>query len=109
MAAFSPQQTAIRTSNGALQMNALEVGGDFWKIVSPHPALGRVFGPDEQNVIVLSWDFFRRELGGDSAIIGSPVVVTGNAMTVVGVLPENFRFQFPAWWGSARMDGYTAL
>ena len=106
MAAFTPQQVAIQTSNRAVQMNGLEVAGDFWRIISPRPALGRVFGPDEQNVVVLSSNFFEREFAGDPRIIGKAVLVDERPFTVVGVLPSSFRFQLPAWWASSKMDGY---
>ncbi|MBZ5603076.1 MAG: ABC transporter permease [Acidobacteriia bacterium] len=107
--AFSPQQAAIQTPGGAVQMNGLETGGDFWRIVNPSPALGRVFGADEQNAIVLTWDFFEREFAGDRAIVGSAVRVDGKPVTVTGVLAEDFRFQFPTWWGAGRIDAYTSF
>jgi putative ABC transport system permease protein len=98
MAAYSPQQAAVRAPEGPAQANGVVIAGDFWAITAPRPVLGRLFGPDEQNVMVLSWDFFEREFASNPAIVGTSVPVDGRPVAIVGVLPATSRFQFPMWW-----------
>jgi putative ABC transport system permease protein len=74
------------------------IAGDFWTVTGARPALGRLFGPEAQGAVVLSWDLFEHQFGGDPGIIGKAVSVDGNSYTVSGVLPGTFRFQFPMWW-----------
>ena len=98
MASYSFQQSAIATSRTAFPVAAVLAGGDFWSLTGATPALGRLFGPGEQDGVVISWDVFQREFGGDPHAVGSAVTVDGRASTITGVLPRNFRFQFPRWW-----------
>ena len=98
MAAYGYEQAALEAPRQASQVIGVAVAGDFWKIVGGRPALGRFFGPEEQNTIVISWNLFERDFGGDPATVGKPVTLDGRAFTVTGVLPKDFRFQFPMWW-----------
>ncbi|SPE27476.1 conserved membrane hypothetical protein [Candidatus Sulfopaludibacter sp. SbA3] len=98
MAAFGYRQVAIETRHGASQITGVYGAGDFWKITGAHAAAGRLFGEEEQDCLVLSWDLFQREFGGDFQIVGKPVAMNGRPVSVTGVLPPDFRFQFPMWW-----------
>jgi putative ABC transport system permease protein len=98
MAAYGRQQTAIATARGATNVNGIVVGGDFWAITGARPALGRLFRPEEQNAIVLAWDLFEREFSSDARMIGQTVMLDGRAAIITGVLPKNFRLEFPRWW-----------
>jgi putative ABC transport system permease protein len=98
VASYSFQQAAIATSRTAFPVAAVFADGDFWSLTGAIPGLGRVFGPGEQNGVVISWDLFHRQFGGDPHTVGSAVTVDGSASTITGVLPKNFRFQFPRWW-----------
>ncbi|MDR3699842.1 MAG: ABC transporter permease [Candidatus Sulfopaludibacter sp.] len=98
MAAFGYQQAAIETPQGAAQITGVYGAGDFWKLTGAHAAAGRLFGEEEQDCLVLSWDLFQRQFAGDPRIIGQPVVMNGRQVMITGVLPRNYRFQFPMWW-----------
>lgn len=98
VASYSFQQAAIATSRTAFPVAAVFAGGDFWSLTGAIPAFGRLFGPGEQNGVVISWDLFQRQFGGDPHAVGSAVTVDGSASTITGVLPRNFRFHFPRWW-----------
>lgn len=54
------------------------------------PALGRVMGPEEHGpggqVVVLSDALWRSRFAADPAVVGRPIPVDGEPMTVVGVL-----------------------
>ncbi|HVN05202.1 MAG TPA: ABC transporter permease [Bryobacteraceae bacterium] len=98
MAAYGPQQAAVAADGAAQQVSGVVVAGDFWALTGARPALGRLFGPREQDRVVLTWDLFARQFGADPALIGKSVLFDGRAATVSGVLPRAFRFQFPMWW-----------
>ena len=98
IAAYGRQQTAIATARGATNVNGIVVGGDFWAITGARPALGRLFRPEEQNAIVLAWDLFEREFSSDARVVGQTVMLDGRAGTITGVLPKEFRLEFPGWW-----------
>lgn len=100
MAAYGPQQAAIATARNAQQVSGLAIAGDFWALTGARPALGRLFGPQGQDAVVLAWDTFENQFAADPHVVGSSVAVDGRSVTVTGVLPKDFRFQFPMWWQS---------
>ena len=53
---------------------------------------GRGIAPDDPNqVVVLSYRFWQRQLAGDPAVVGRSLNLDGRWCTVVGVLPEHHR------------------
>jgi putative ABC transport system permease protein len=78
---------------------ASRVSGDYFKAYGVAPQAGRVFGRDEDEpgknkVVVLSDGLWRRVLGGDRAAIGKPIQLNGEAYTVIGVMPADFKAFF---------------
>jgi predicted permease len=66
--------------------------------------LGRYLIDDDERegaplVVVLGQDLWRARFGADSAIVGKQIQLGGLAHTVVGVMPEGFRFpvNFQLW------------
>jgi predicted permease len=60
-----------------------------------HPVLGRAFSPAEDSyggpaLAVLTHGFWMRYFGGDAAILGKSIRLSGNSYTVIGVLPREF-------------------
>jgi predicted permease len=102
MAAYGYNQAAMVTPKDASHITGVAVAGDFWEITGAHPALGRLFQPEERDTVVLSWELFQRQFGGDPNIVGSSVLLDGRPVTITGVLGRSFRFQFPAWWTPVR-------
>ena len=73
-----------------------QVGDGYFQIMGGNPLLGRVFSPDDQIdgkdfVMVLSFGLWQRRFGGDPAVIGQTVGVSGKPYTIVGVMPASFR------------------
>jgi hypothetical protein len=73
MASYSFQQRAIATSRTAFPVAAVLAGGDFWSLTGATPGLGRLFGLGERDGVVISWDVFQREFGGDARAEGSAI------------------------------------
>ncbi|MDE3215677.1 MAG: ABC transporter permease, partial [Gemmatimonadota bacterium] len=72
------------------------VSGSYFPVLELTPALGRLLGPaDDQtigadNLAVLSYAYWQAHLGGDRGVLGKPIVINGQSMTIVGVAPEGF-------------------
>ncbi len=77
------------------QILVARILGDFWTVMGVHPVLGRTFTPGEPNVIILGYRLFERQFASDPHIIGQSVSLDGDPVTVIGVLPKDFRFLFP--------------
>ena len=73
------------------------VSGSYFPLLGIQPAAGRLFGPAEDQTIgghfvtVLSHDYWQTHLGGEPGVIGQTMIVNGQHMTILGVLPEGFE------------------
>ena len=111
MAAYGTGGYTIATAEGPGRHVLADVTTDFWDISGARPALGRLFGLQDRDGIVLSDELFEREFHRDPHVVGRSVAVDGRAVTVLGVLPRGFRFLLPAGFGlqagnAADIDGY---
>ncbi len=72
------------------------VSGNFFDALELKPAAGRLFLRSEGEtlgqdpVVVLGYDYWQSRFNGDPAVVGQPVTLDGQAMTVVGVAPKGF-------------------
>lgn len=72
------------------------VSGNFFGVMGVQPALGRVFGPAEDEipgrdaVVVVSHRFWQRALAADPGVVGRRVRMNGIDFTVIGVAPASF-------------------
>ncbi|MEX2467544.1 MAG: ABC transporter permease [Gemmatimonadota bacterium] len=75
----------------------LMVSGSYFPLLGVRPALGRLLGPGDDEVVgahfvvVLSHDYWENRLGSDPSVLNQSLIVNGQAMTVVGVAPRGFR------------------
>ncbi|MFL6537590.1 MAG: ABC transporter permease [Chthoniobacterales bacterium] len=70
---------------------------DLFKIIGVSPILGRDFTaadnkPGAEKVLLLAYDTWQRDFGGDKNIVGQSVRVNGKTATIIGVMPPNFKF-----------------
>ena len=62
------------------------------------PLLGRWFSPDDDapgspETVILTHGYWQRRFGGDRSILGRSMTINATPHTVIGVMPERFRFQ----------------
>jgi putative ABC transport system permease protein len=75
-------------------MNAAAVSEDFLGTLGATPVLGRSLRRSDvgaQRAVNISYDVWQRHFRASPDIIGRAIEVNGNAMTVVGVLPQGFK------------------
>lgn len=112
MAAFTSNPFTLTDVSEPVRFEGVQATGDFFNILGATAALGRTFGPGEDQpgndqVVVLSDGFWRRQFGADPAIIGKKVTLNGRAHEIIGVMSKDFYFpqgtmmppylQFPPW------------
>jgi len=78
-------------------IGAVSVSPNFFQVLGVQPFLGRDFTPEEatkgrSSVVVLAWDGWQELFNGDPNVIGKTLRMGGDANTVIGVLPRDFRF-----------------
>jgi putative ABC transport system permease protein len=84
------------TGNGeAERVDGAAVSIGFFGVFGVAPLLGRTPAPgedavDAKPVAVLSHALWQRRFGGDSAIVGKPITLSGKVGTIIGVMPATF-------------------
>lgn len=87
--------------NEAEFVPGLRVSEDFFRVLGVFPAIGRVFTTEEDTpggtrVAILSDGLWHRRFGGDPALVGQSVLLNDQPVTVVGIMPPQFRRGFGA-------------
>ncbi len=95
------------------RIRAANVHATVFPILGVSPIQGRNFSADEDRVggarvALLSHELWERRYGGDPSIVGKQIQLSGNATTVVGVLPAEFRLPLDYAAGD-RTDIYLPL
>jgi len=73
------------------------VTDEFFKILSVSPVLGRDFTaednkPGAEKTAILGYEIWQRDFGGDPKIVGESIRINGRAATIIGVMPQGFKF-----------------
>jgi putative ABC transport system permease protein len=97
--------------DGAEHVRVAAVSANLFELLGVDAEVGRALGEadgrvsvdseDASPVVVLSDAVWRRIFGGDRTIVGASVLLNGRAADVVGVLPTDFRLDFPPESGVA--------
>ncbi|HEX5473479.1 MAG TPA: ADOP family duplicated permease [Vicinamibacterales bacterium] len=79
----------------AEMITGLRVTSGYFPLLGARPALGRTILPADDrpgaaDVVVASWSFFQRRLGGDRSWLGRTLDMDGRPRTLVGVMPPGF-------------------
>src|SRR5437867_2169359 len=113
---FCRAATTINLSTGGdPKPTAAElVSGTYFSVLGVSPALGRLLTIDDDQVpgsspvVVLSYDFWKNQLGSAPDIVGRKVLVNRHPMTVVGVAAPTFHGidvgEVPSLWIPAVMS-----
>jgi putative ABC transport system permease protein len=79
-----------------LNSEGVLVSGSYFPTLELRPAIGRLFTTDddktigEPHAVVLSYAYWETHFGSDPSVIGQPLTVNGQSMTIVGVTPRTF-------------------
>ncbi len=75
------------------------VSADFFQMIGTGPVIGRAFvsGEDEagaERVAIVNHIVWRDRFGADPNLVGQTLTLNGQFFTVVGIMPEGFRFPY---------------
>ena len=89
----------VRVAGRTERARAFAASEGLFSVLGAQPILGRTFLPEEYGpgaapVVILSYDHWRHWFGGDPNVIGKTMTMDNQVCTVVGVLPEGFRWVF---------------
>lgn len=116
VAAYSQWPITLLDADHTEVVPSALVTDEFFKTLEVRPLVGRVFTPDEFNasgadVVVLSHRLWQRRFGGDPDIVGKKLTVEQGSITVVGVMPPDFKLpaSAEAWTPVGHDSGLSRL
>lgn len=96
----------------AERLAAVLVDAGFFATLGAAPLLGRALGesdmtPGQDRSVVISHALWQKRFGGDTAVLGRPIELSGGKYFVAGVMPAGFGFPsvdlwLPLSWDTAR-------
>ena len=99
--AYYNDNLTLTGQSEATRLRVTVATSDLFTTLGAVPALGRTFLPAEDNArtgsagypAILSWNCWQRQFGGDAAVVGRAINLSGNTYTIVGIM--NAKFSFP--------------
>ena len=126
ISAYTAHSATLTGRGEPRRLDAMRVGRDFDRVLGVRAAHGRLLDPSEftrgnERALVLTHAFWRREFGGDVAVIGRTMTLDDEAWRIVGVLePISVVYPAPkydvwmpliarqgAFWEGARETGWV--
>jgi Acidobacterial duplicated orphan permease len=97
MAVFNRGDYNLTGAGEPERIQAGQVTASLFTTLRAHASLGRVFTADEDKpggppVVVLSYGLWQRRFAGDLQIVGKTLNFNDRRYTVIGVMPQGFRF-----------------
>jgi predicted permease len=89
-------ETTLGAGIHARQVAVDLVDAAYFSLLGLQPSIGRFFtdaessGPDLVPAVVLSYGFWQNHFGADASVLGRPLNVAGQMLTVIGVGPRGF-------------------
>ena len=95
---YVPRAFTLAVEDDAARVRGGSITPNLFPLLRAQPAQGRQFLPEEgqvpgfEQVVLLSHRLWQRRFGGAPGIVGTQVRVNQRLLTVVGVMPDGFRF-----------------
>ncbi len=91
------QAIVADAGNPPAQYRMAHISAGLFEAVHTPPLLGRAFTsaddrPGAESKVVISHAMWQNRYGSDPKILGKPIRLNGQITTIIGVMPEGFRF-----------------
>ena len=111
-----PYHASVDAPGNAELLPFVVTTSSLFDVLGATPYLGRTLGaeddrPGAPRVIVISYGMWRQDLGGRADIVGHRILIDGEPVTVVGVMPPRFYFPSPDYraWRPIQLDPSTSF
>jgi predicted permease len=96
IAGIAAGTSAITGGAEAQQVRSQRVSANYFDILGINPQFGRAFTstdeqPGNENVAIISYGLWTRRFGRDPSALNTSLTIDGKVVTLIGVLPPNFR------------------
>ena len=94
-ASMRTEQVNLTGRGDPERVGAVRVSAEFFEVLGVEPVVGRGFRLGDEGVgrvVLIAHSLWRRSFGSDPGVSGRVVSLNGEPATILGVLPEWFRF-----------------
>ena len=96
LALYTRQDLELSKDDQPELLAGLRITSGYFDVLGEQPILGREFrreeeAPGNHHVVILSHGLWKRRFNSDPTVIGKTVSLTGEAFTVVGVMPPGVQ------------------
>ncbi|HKS27511.1 MAG TPA: ABC transporter permease, partial [Pyrinomonadaceae bacterium] len=98
LAAFTGGSLVLNNSDAPEMLSGVRVSDDYFRVLGTSALMGRTFASEEfteggSRAVVLSYKVWQTRFGRDPNVLGMTLpLVGGGSATVVGVMPEDFKY-----------------
>ena len=111
--AYNTGGQMLSTPRGAALVRGIRVSDGFFRTLGVTPILGRDFAAGEDlptgpRLTLITYRTWHDRFGGNRKIVGTSVMLSGTAHTIIGVLPREFQFapgEGAEFWTTLHADG----
>ncbi len=115
VAAIWPISINLTGSDRPERIEAAGVSANFFRLLGVAPIMGRdLIKADDAGRVgyvgLISWNLWQQRFAGSPSVIGTTVRVDDDPITIIGVMPRDFRHTVESpsspvqWWGPVAMD-----
>ena len=114
IAGYKPYAFDLTTNDEVERVSGMRVTANFFPLLKVAPARGRNFDeaeekPGSNRVAIIGHDLWQSAFGGTEDTLNRQIILDGKPHTIIGILPENFRFpllaQHAQIWTTVRGEG----
>ncbi|MGB7173118.1 MAG: ABC transporter permease, partial [Candidatus Acidiferrales bacterium] len=100
-AAYYFNDFTMTGAGSAQHVDAVNASATLFPMLGIQPQLGRAFAPEEDrdgasHVVILSNALWQSSFSSDRNVIGKTIELDGEPYRVIGVMPSDFNFPYPA-------------
>jgi putative ABC transport system permease protein len=108
LVAYTQADATLVADGEASRARVIAASEGLWDMSGAHAILGALPSATDRQALVLTHRFFAERFLSDPSIIGRPVTVDGQQMTIAGVLAADVNPQLPAMAWRAGVDRIAA-
>src|SRR5262245_43720054 len=102
MAGRRPFATSLMSGDKPERILGEQATADYFDVLRSTPLIGRPFSADDEKlgadqVVLISLGLWKRRFGSDPSIVGQSVRMDGKTVTVIGVMPSDYRPGIEFW------------
>jgi len=97
MAGFTAGGVLLNNGDETERVHGTAVTADFFTLFRTPSLRGRTLQPDDAQagrdpIAVIGYGIWQRRFGANPSVVGSKVMISGKATTIVGVMPQGFDY-----------------